>query len=358
MKNEFTALLIDWYEHNARSLPWRGHSDPYAIWVSEIMLQQTRVDTVIPYFNRWMNLFPDIAALAAAPEDCVLKAWEGLGYYSRARSMQKTARILSRDFNGKLPADFDALTGLPGIGPYTAAAIASIAFGLDRAVLDGNVKRVLARLLPYPEAVNTPAAEKELRSIAQNLLPPGRAGDYNQAMMELGALICLPRNPKCSECPVSMLCAAFKENCQSTLPVMKEKAAVPHITVTAGVLHENGRVLIARRPVNGLLGGLWEFPGGKVEAGESHAQALSRELEEELGITTETGELLGRYNHAYTHFKVTLYAYHARVTAGEIKLLQASEARWVDLTELDAYPMGKIDRMISRDLVKAGDFDG
>ena len=358
MKKEFTALLIDWYKHNARSLPWRGHSDPYAIWVSEIMLQQTRVDTVIPYFHKWMNLFPDIAALSSAPEDSVLKAWEGLGYYSRARSMQKTARILARDFNGKLPADFNALCGLPGIGPYTAAAIASIAFGFDRAVLDGNVKRVLARLLPYAEPVNTPATEKELRAIAQDLLPAGNAADYNQAMMELGALVCLPRNPKCAECPVSILCAAFKENRQSTLPIIKEKAVAPHITVTAGILHRNGKVLIARRPVDGLLGGLWEFPGGKVEAGESHAQALTRELKEELEITTETGELLGKYNHAYTHFKVTLYAYHTRVTAGEIKLLQASEARWVDLIDLDAYPMGKIDRMISRDLVRAGEFNG
>lgn len=358
MTKEFTALLINWYEQNARNLPWRGHSDPYAIWVSEIMLQQTRVDTVIPYFNRWMERFPTVESLATAPEDTVLKAWEGLGYYSRARSMHKTARLLTRDYAGRLPADFEVLTSLPGIGPYTAAAIASIAFGIDRAVVDGNVKRVLARLLPYTEPVNTPAAEKELRVIAQKMLPEGRAGDYNQAMMELGALICLPRNPNCTKCPVSSLCAAFKDYRQSALPVMKEKAAVPHITVTAGVLHQNGKVLIARRPENGLLGGLWEFPGGKVEAGESHTQALARELEEELGIKTETGELLGKYNHAYTHFKVTLFAYHARVTAGEIRLLQASEARWVDLIDLEAYPMGKIDRMISRDLVKAGELDG
>ncbi len=358
MKEDFSTLLLEWYEQNARSLPWRGHSDPYAIWVSEIMLQQTRVDTVIPYFLGWMERFPTIETLAAAQEDSVLKAWEGLGYYSRARAMHKTARRLVQDRDGQLPRDYKALMGLSGIGPYTAAAIASIAFGLDHAVLDGNVKRVLARLLAYDGAVNTPAAEKELQEIAQNLLPAGRAGDFNQAVMELGALICLPRNPKCSDCPVSTLCAAFRESRQAELPVMKEKSAVPHITVTAGILRQDGKVLISRRPASGLLGGMWEFPGGKVEAGETHAQALERELQEELGITIIAGDLLGKYNHAYTHFKVTLYAYHTLLTAGEIRLLQASETRWVNVNDLEAYPMGKIDRMISRDLLKAGKTNG
>lgn len=358
MKNEFTALLIDWYEQNARSLPWRGYSDPYAIWVSEIMLQQTRVDTVIPYYLRWMERFPTVESLASAHEDSVLKAWEGLGYYSRARSLYKAARQLVQDYGSQLPEDVKLLARLPGIGPYTAAAVASIGFGLDHAVVDGNVKRVLARLLRYTKAVNTPAAEEELRIIAQNLLPTGRAGVYNQAVMELGALICLPRNPKCASCPVASLCIAFKETLQSELPVMKVKAPIPHLIVTAGVLHQDGKVLIARRPASGLLGGMWEFPGGKVEPGETHAQALERELEEELGITTTIRDLLGKYNHAYTRFKVTLYAYHAILSAGEIKLEQVSEARWVNLTELDSFPMGKIDRMISRDLLGAGKSDG
>jgi len=358
MKEEFNSLLIDWYQENARSLPWRGHSDPYTIWVSEIMLQQTRVDTVIPYFERWMTTFPDIHTLAVASEDEVLKAWEGLGYYSRARALHRTARLLQQDFGGELPQDFDALLGLPGIGPYTAAAIASIAFGLDYAVLDGNVKRVLSRLLPYTRPINTPSAENELRELACGLLPAGEAGTYNQAVMELGALICLPRNPKCTECPVARLCAAYKENKQAVLPVMKEKAATPHITVTAGILHRDGRVLIARRPSSGLLGGMWEFPGGKVEPGETHAQALVRELNEELGIQAEVGEFLGRYKHAYTHFKVTLFAYHATTATAEIKSLQPSELRWVKFTELDSYPMGKIDRMISRDLMKESGQNG
>ncbi len=353
MKEELSRLLLNWYKQNARVLPWRGHTDPYAIWVSEIMLQQTRVDTVIPYYLRWLKTFPDIPTLAAAGEDEVLKAWEGLGYYARARALHRAARQLAQENGSRLPEDFGKLLKLPGIGLYTAAAIASIAFGLDHAVVDGNVKRVLARLLPYTQPVNTPAAESELRQLAHSLLPAGMAGDYNQALMEIGALVCLPRNPLCADCPLTVICAAFNQGRQDELPVMKEKAPIPHLEVTAGILRRNGRVLIAKRPADGLLGGLWEFPGGKVEEGETRSAALSRELVEELGITVQVEELFGTYRHSYTHFKVTLYAYNANILAGAIKPLQHAEVRWVSQAELEDYPMGKIDRMISRDLLNA-----
>ena len=352
MKDPFPSLLINWYQQNARSLPWRGHLDPYAIWVSEIMLQQTRVDTVIPYFTHWMELFPTIRALAEASEQEVLKAWEGLGYYSRARSMHRAAQKVMSDFACSLPGDYATLRTLPGIGPYTAAAISSIAFNQNCAVVDGNVKRVLARLYAYSLPVNTPTAEKELQEIADRYLPPGQAGEYNQAMMELGALVCLPRNPNCASCPVSTHCAAFTHHRQADLPVVKDKPAIPTLTVTAGILHQNGKVLIARRPPNGLLGGMWEFPGGKVEAGETHAQALSRELREELGIETEPGLLLGEYRHAYSHFRVKLFAYHTRLLTGQAEPLHHQEILWVTPEETATYPMGKIDRMISRDLIR------
>jgi A/G-specific adenine glycosylase len=352
MKEDFAPLLLTWYKNNARSLPWRGLSDPYAIWISEIMLLQTRVETVIPYFLNWMQRFPDIHTLAQADEDEVLKQWEGLGYYSRARSLHKTAGIVVEKYGGNLPDQAGSLIQLPGIGPYAAAAIASIAFGRDEAVLDGNVKRVLARVFNYIKPVNTPNAEKELRAMASSLLPSNQAGDFNQAVMDLGATICTPRSPKCSICPIHTICAAAELNLQSKLPVKEQKPPIPSLEVTAAILRKDGLVLIARRPSIGLLGGMWEFPGGKVENGESHAQALTREIEEELGSRIVVNELLGVYKHAYTHFRVTLYAYHSALIENEPRPIQASDIRWVKISELDNFPMGKIDRMISRDLQK------
>ena len=350
MTPEFSKHLLNWYKINARVLPWRGHPDPYAVWVSEIMLQQTRVETVIPYFLKWMRQFPDIPSLARAPEQEVLRAWEGLGYYSRARNLRKAARVVLEKFDGSLPQEHTQLLGLPGIGAYTAAAIASIAFGQDQAVLDGNVKRVLARVQNFAKPVNTPAAEKELRVRAAALLPTGQAGIFNQAMMDLGATICLPRNPLCTGCPVANLCQARQHNLQSHLPVITEKAPIPHYIVTAAVISRGDTVLLAKRPSDGLLGGLWEYPGGKVEGDETHEQALQRELQEELGVSIRVGEHVGDYRHAYTHFRVTLHAYHARIESGTPAALEASEIRWVGLSDLEQYPMGKIDRRISLDL--------
>jgi A/G-specific adenine glycosylase len=350
MKEEFAQLLLTWYKDNARSLPWRGLSDPYAIWVSEIMLLQTRVETVIPYFLKWMRCFPDIRSLSQADENEVLKQWEGLGYYSRARSMLKTARIVVEKFDGKIPGDSEKLQHLPGIGPYAAAAIASIAFGQNEAVLDGNVKRVLARVINYTKPVNSTTAENELRATAQSLLPPGQAGDFNQALMDLGATICTPRSPKCTVCPLRTVCSALKLNLVDKLPLKAPKPPIPSLEVTAAILRQDDQVLIARRPPNGLLGGLWEFPGGKVEKGEDHSRALTREIEEELGSRITVNKLFGVYKHAYTHFKVTLFAYFCTLNGARPQPLQASDIRWVNLAELDRFPMGKIDRMISRDL--------
>jgi A/G-specific adenine glycosylase len=354
MDASFSKLLLDWYKENARVLPWRGHPDPYAVWVSEIMLQQTRVDTVIPYFLKWMQQFPDIPTLALASEQQVLRAWEGLGYYSRARHLHQAAKLVTQEDHGQLPQEYTRLMCLPGIGTYTAAAITSIAFGQDRAVVDGNVKRVLARVFNYPSPINTPSAEKELEKIALDLLPAGEAGDFNQALMDLGATVCIPRNPSCGICPLQELCYACKHHLQADLPIVKEKKPVPHYTVTAAVITRGEEVLIARRPPNGLLGGLWEYPGGKVEKDETHEEALSRELQEELGVSIGVGEKVGVYRHAYTHFRVTLHAYHAHIESGTPSAIQTSEVRWVAKEQLAEFPMGKIDRNISRDLQRMG----
>ncbi len=272
--DKFAKRLLAWYAREGRKLPWRGSQDPYAVWVSEVMLQQTRVETVIPYFERWMKLFPGIGDLAAATEQDVLAAWEGLGYYSRARNLYKAARILMEEYGGKLPRDLAALRSLPGIGRYTVGAIASMAFGQDVPTLDANLRRVFARVFDVSEPADSPQGEEILWKLAEQNLPRGRAGDYNQALMDLGATLCLPKKPRCLLCPLNELCQARSLGIQEQRPVLKPKAFVPHYTVTAAVLRRDGKVLLAKRPSRGLLGGMWEFPGGKTEQDETLEECL------------------------------------------------------------------------------------
>ncbi len=344
------SILLAWYKENARDLPWRETSDPYAIWVSEVMLQQTRVETVIPYYQRWLAAFPTIRTLAEADEDQVLKHWEGLGYYRRARNLGAAARILEDRFGGELPAEKEALLSLPGIGPYTAGAILSIAFNIPAPVLDGNLKRVFSRFFNISTPLEDSKTVKELWGIAEILLPESTPGDFNQALMELGALVCLPRNPRCTECPLAADCQANLLKLQKELPVRKEKRALPHLQVTAAVIPQDGAVLLAKRPPGGLLGGLWEFPGGKQEKDETLQATLARELKEELNLEVEIGSQLGEYHHAYTHYRVTLHAFNCRLVSDDLQLNYHTEYDWVQLPELDTYPMGKIDRQIAEQL--------
>jgi len=264
-----SRLLLKWYHQHRRTLPWRDHPNPYAVWVSEIMLQQTRVDTVVSYFEKWMRLFPDVKSLANASERDVLNAWEGLGYYSRARNLHKAAKIVNEKFNGELPRNLDDLRSLPGIGHYTVGAIASIAFGMDEPTLDGNLRRVFSRLYDITEVADSPAGENILWAYAAQNLPKGRAGDYNQALMDLGAMICTPKNARCSICPLMKICKARKNGKQEQRPVMKPKKQTPHYLCVSAVLIQRGRVLLAQRPSKGLLGGMWEFPNGRINKNPS-----------------------------------------------------------------------------------------
>jgi A/G-specific adenine glycosylase len=350
----FVPLLLDWYEHNARELPWRSAVSPYCTWISEIMLQQTQVETVLPYFERWMVRFPDIKTLAAADEQDVLTVWEGLGYYSRARNLHRAARQVMMEHNGQLPRTCAALKSLPGIGPYTAAAMASIAFGEDVAAVDGNIRRVIARLFDVSVPARSTQGEKQIQKLTQAYLPLGRAGDYNQALMDLGALICTPKKPDCTSCPIAVECSARQLGLQEERPVRMPRKKVPHLTVTAAIIRQDGLVLLAQRPPKGLLGGLWEFPGGTLEEDDPDLRAcLQREIREELGVEIDVDEPFGQYEHAYTHFKITLHAFLCRLTEGALpQALDGQVLAWAALPELPDYPMGKVDRQIARRLIK------
>ena len=348
MITEFARLVTGWYGQHARSLPWRGVSDPYAIWVSEIMLQQTRVDTVIAYYARWMVRFPTLESLAQASEQELLKLWEGLGYYGRARNLHRAAQVVMEQYGGNLPDSREELEKLPGVGRYTAGAIASMAFGKDEPALDGNIRRVLARVFNLTAPISSPEGKRQMEQLLKEHLPTGQAGIFNQALMDLGAMVCTPRLPACQSCPVKPVCQAFALGVQEQRPVREKRCIVPHYTVTAAVIQREGRVLIARRPDNGLLGGMWEFPGGKQEPGEPLVACLEREIWEELGARVHVGAELGIFRHAYTHFKVTLHAFYCDLVDGAVTPVEASEIRWVKPQELGEYPMGKIDRKISQ----------
>ncbi len=351
--SDLAARLLEWYRQNRRALPWRGTSDPYAVWVSEVMLQQTRVETVIPYYQRWMEQFPTLQHLAQAEEQQVLKAWEGLGYYSRARSLHRAARLVVEKHQGRIPASPAELIRLPGVGRYTAAAIASMAFGQDEPALDGNLRRVTARLFNISLPARSPEGEAQILAHLRAHLPPGQAGDFNQALMDLGAMICTPRKPACERCPLAEFCLAKMLGIAEERPVLARRAATPLLTVTAAIIHREDRVLLTRRPANGLLGGLWEFPGGKQEEGETLPECLRREIREELGVEIEVGEPFGIYRHAYTHFKVQLHAFFCTLIRGEPQPHQADGLVWASRSELSRFPMGKIDRQIAADLLKS-----
>ena len=344
----FSDRLLNWYDKNARVLPWRSASTPYRVWVSEIMLQQTRVESVLPYYERFLLRFPDLKTLAQAKEEEVLKAWEGLGYYSRARNLHKTAQNLVNELGGQFPSTSVELLRLPGIGNYTAAAIASIAFGEPVAATDGNIKRIYARMLNLEVPYGSSLFEKTINDYAQSVLSQERPGDFTQALMDLGSEVCTPSQPRCNVCPVSEYCLGYKLGKQNQLPVRVKKAPLPHYDVCVAVLEHNDKILLRQRGAQGLLANLWEFPGGKLEPNESLEDCLKRELLEKTGLAITVGAKSGVYKHAYTHFKITVHAWHAKPAKPPIILRE--NLRWVPPEELPAYPMGKVTRRISENI--------
>jgi A/G-specific adenine glycosylase len=332
------ASLTKWYHHEKRDLPWRNTEDPYCILVSEFMLQQTQVKTVIPYYQRWIKSYPTACILARARESSVLKHWEGLGYYSRARNLHRSAKMIVEEFQNQVPGTWDEILKLPGVGRYTAGAVLSIAYNQNVPVLDGNVKRVLSRLFCLKENGANPASENRLWQIAEQLLPSGSAGDFNQALMELGATVCLPQKPLCLLCPLNTVCRAKRKGMQEQFPPAKIKSATKKIEVSAAVIQRNGKTYIQQRPQKGLMGGLWEFPGGKLEKGESPEDCLLREIKEELGIQIKIKKKILTIKHSYTQFRVTLHVFTCDLKQGRIRATSCDQWKWVSLEKINQYP--------------------
>lgn len=326
-RRAFRRTLLAWYRRHARDLPWRRTRDPYAIWVSEVMLQQTRVETVLPYYRRFLAEFPDLAALAAADDDAVLRCWQGLGYYGRARRLHAAARTVLRDCGGSLPRRADELRRLPGIGPYVAAAVASIAFDQPVAAVDGNVRRVLARLLAVRSSIDDPATGRRLWQAADALLARRAPGRFNQAMMELGATVCTPRRPRCAKCPVRRFCAAHGLGLEERLPVRGPRRAVPGMELAAALVQRNGRVLLVRRPDGGLLGGMWGLPAVVVAEGIDPRRELQRWARKTLGEEATVGRKRREQEHVLTHRRLRVHLYEVSADGEGLRAAGARFAR-------------------------------
>lgn len=336
MNNEksFARQLNAWYRKNARNLPWRETQDPYCIWISEIMLQQTTVNAVIPYYLKWIHTFPTVQHVAKAPVQKVLKLWQGLGYYSRAKNIHRSAGIICTEYAGKVPRDAQLLRRLPGFGPYTVGAVLSIAFDIRHPIVDANVRRVVMRLLAMNGYADI-SKDSVILEFLEKVMPRRNLKTFNQALMELGAMVCRNREPLCLLCPVKHMCRAYAQGVQEIIPQPK-KRVIKDVDAAIGILRRKNKFLIQKRPASGLLADLWEFPGGKIKEHESVRQALDRELKEELGIAIKSIRPLMNVRHYYTQFRVNL---HVSLCESDIAPKIQKDRKWVTLKELQKYPM-------------------
>jgi len=339
MRGAIRRRLLAWFRRAQRDLPWRRAYDPYHVWISEIMLQQTQMERGVAYFQRWIARFPDLAAVAAATEQEILKYWEGLGYYARARNLHRAARLLMDRHDGQIPCDYMILQSLPGVGPYTAAAIASIACGQDIPVVDANVARILARLYDLEEPVKSGSCRRRIDTLAADLLVPGKARAFNQALMDFGGLICTPKNPDCDHCPLAEVCRARLRGTVADRPVPAGRRETVRIEMATAVLAHEGRVFIQQRLADDIWGGLWEFPGGRMKAGERPEEAVIREYREETGFEVEICRRLTTVTHFYTRYKVVLHCFACRLVGSDTvaRLEAAQDCRWVTADELSAH---------------------
>lgn len=330
--------------------------NPYRIFVVEVMLQQTQIKTVVPYYTRWIKTFPNIHALARAPIDRVLKLWEGLGYYTRARNLHQAARIIVRDFGGKIPDTPELLERLPGIGRYTAGAVASIAFQKPVPLIDGNVARVLSRIFYIRKDIAKPQTQKMLYQLARTLVPQKDPGTFNQALMELGSLVCLPEVPKCTACPVRRLCQAYQKGNPSRLPIKSKQLKPKKIRMVVGLLRKNGELLIRKRPDRGIWGGLWEIPGTVCANGQTIEEALSQEFKEAFGMAVRIKSKLPTIKHRFTHRLARIHPFLLNNLDHPAPKFKTRSIRWVNTAQLRKYsfpvPHQKILKLCSREIAR------
>lgn len=338
-QQEFREALLTWFKRYHRKMPWRGIDDPYRIWVSEVMLQQTQVKKVVDYYERFTERFPNVQQLAAAPLQDVLKVWEGLGYYARARNLHKAAQFIMTELDGEIPKDYATFRKLPGVGDYSAAAMHSIAFNAPYAAVDGNIKRVLARLYLINAPINEASSAKHFQQKADDLLDQDEPGLFNQAMMELGATVCRPQSPTCLVCPVNMFCEAFHAARQDEFPHRRKTEPTPEHHIAAGVIYKGSEVLIVQRPLEGLLGGLWEFPNGQIGEKETAEDACIRHITDVVNLSVTNVKYLTRVRHAFTHFKIVVDVFQCEYQSGEVVLNGPIDSKWVKLTALQDYPL-------------------
>lgn len=348
---DFRNRLLTWYDKHKREMPWRDCDNPYKIWISEIMLQQTRVDQAIPYFHRFMERFPTVHELAEADQQEVLKVWEGLGYYSRARNLHHAAKTVVSDFEGKIPDNDKDIRKLKGVGPYTASAVLSIAYSRPHAVVDGNVLRVLTRYLGIEDDIRSSHTKNTIQKAADELLDNNRPGDFNQAVMELGATVCTPSNPDCEKCPINADCVAYSTLKTDSIPYKSPAKKRPHHQIGVGIIKAEDEVLIALRPEEAMLGGLWEFPGGKQKENEEITETVVRELKEELGVDVAISKPFMQLDHAYSHFKITLHAYICKLKDGTPEPKTSQQIQWVPVSELHRFPFPKANRKLTERLM-------
>lgn len=354
-KNSYPAFrlsLLEWFEKNQREMPWRGIDDPYKIWVSEVMLQQTQVKKVAEYYDRFVTAFPDVSHLAAASMQDVLKVWEGMGYYARARNLHKAAQIIVDEYDCEIPQDYATFHSLPGIGDYSAAAVLSISHNAPYAAVDGNIKRVLARLFLMNSPTNDTSASEEFQQNADELLDKEEAGLFNQAMMELGAIVCRPNSPTCMICPVNQFCGAFQNSRQDEYPKRNKRKKIPEHYLAAGIINRGDEVLIVQRPLEGLLGGLWEFPNGQIAEDENAEEACLRHINEVVNLNVRELKHITRVRHAFTHFKIAIDAFRCEYSSGEVVLNGPIESKWVRLDELKDYPLPRATHKILAALIQ------